>query len=75
MAIKQEKDVANIPSSELDDWGPVPEPVSEQISQLRGIIIYDITDGTEAAICEFSLGISPRLLMVTEIRTIVIRRD
>lgn len=31
MAIKQTKDVAAIPSAELDDWGPVELPVSEQV--------------------------------------------
>ncbi len=47
MAIKQVKSVADIPSSELDDWGPVPEPVSELISQLRGRIINENPDEGE----------------------------
>jgi len=50
MAIKQVKNVADIPSNELDDWGPVPEPVSEMISQLRGRIINENPDGSEAGI-------------------------
>lgn len=49
MTIKQVKNVADIPSSELDDWGPVPEPVSETVSQLRGRIINENPDGSEAA--------------------------
>ena len=52
MAIKQVKSVAEIPSSELDDWGPVPEPVSETVSQLRGRIINENPDGSEAGIWE-----------------------
>ena len=44
MAVKQVKDVANIPTSELDDWGPVPEPVSEQVSHLRGLVINENED-------------------------------
>ena len=33
MAIKPLKNVADIPSEELDDWGPVPQPVSDEVSQ------------------------------------------
>ena len=33
MAIKQTKDVADIPSDELDDWGPVELPISATASQ------------------------------------------
>ena len=39
MAIKQIKSVAQIPSHELDDWGPVELPISDLVSQLRGRII------------------------------------
>jgi len=48
MAIKQIKSVADIPTEELDDWGPVELPVSEQISQLHGRIINEHEDGSEA---------------------------
>ena len=34
MAIKQIKAVAEIPSEELDDWGPVQWPISEQVRNL-----------------------------------------
>jgi len=50
MAIKQIKSVADIPTEELDDWGPVELPVSEQISQLHGRIINEHEDGSEAGI-------------------------
>jgi uncharacterized protein len=69
MAIKQLKNVSNIPSSELDDWGAVPEPVSEQISQLRGLIINENPDGSEAGIWECTPGIWTRLVMDAEIST------
>ena len=50
MAIKQVAAVASIPSDKLDDWGPVELPISEQVSQLRGIIINEHADGSEAGI-------------------------
>jgi hypothetical protein len=50
MAIKQVKSVADIPSEELDDWGPVEMPISEQVSQLRGRIVNEHEDGSEAGI-------------------------
>ncbi len=34
MAIKQIKAVAEIPSEELDDWGLVELPISEQVRNL-----------------------------------------
>ena len=67
MAIKQVTGVAEIPSSELDDWGPVPEPVSETVSQLRGIFINENTDGPEAGIWECTPGTWTRLVMDEEI--------
>ena len=71
MAIKQVKSVADIPSSELDDWGPVPEPISETISQLRGRIINENPDGSEAGIWECSPGTWTRLVMDAEISSFV----
>ena len=71
MAIKQVSNVANIPSSELDDWGPVPQPISETISQLRGQIIYEHPDGSEAGIWECSPGTWTRLVMDAEISSFV----
>lgn len=50
MAIKQAKSVADIPSSELEDWRSVPQPISETVSQLSGIIINEHPDGSEAGI-------------------------
>jgi len=71
MAIKQVKDVALIPSSELDNWGPVAEPISEQVSQLKGIIINENPDGSEAGIWECTPGIWTRLVMDAEISSFV----
>jgi uncharacterized cupin superfamily protein len=48
LAIKQIKSVADIPTAELDDWGPVAKPVSEQVSHLYGLIINEHEDGSEA---------------------------
>ena len=71
MAIKQVENVANIPSSELDDWGPVPEPVSEMVSKLRGRIINENPDGSEAGIWECTPGTWTRLVMDAEISSFV----
>jgi uncharacterized cupin superfamily protein len=71
MAIKQTKSVADIPSSELEDWGPVPQPISETISQLSGIIINEHPDGSEAGIWECTPGTWTRLVMDAEISSFV----
>ena len=71
MAIKQVKNVADIPSSELDDWGPVPESVSETVYQLRGLIINENADGSEAGIWECTPGTWTRLVMDAEISSFV----
>ena len=46
MSITQLKQCNAIPSGELDDWGPVELPISEQISQLSGRIISENADGS-----------------------------
>ena len=56
MAIKQVKNVADIPSDELEDWGPVPQSISETVSHLRGRIINENPDGSEAGIWECTPG-------------------
>ena len=48
MAIKQVKSVADIAASELEDWGSVELPISEQVSQLRGRVINEHPDDGEA---------------------------
>ncbi len=52
MAIKQVKNVADIPSDELEDWGAVPQPISETVLHLRGRIINENPDGSEAGTWE-----------------------
>jgi uncharacterized cupin superfamily protein len=71
MAIKQVKSVADIPSEELDDWGPVELPISEQVSQLRGRIVNEHEDGSEAGIWECTPGTWTRQVMDAEISTFV----
>ncbi len=71
MAIKQVKNVADIPSEELDDLGPVPQPISETVSQLRGRIINENQDGSEAGIWECTPGTWTRLVMDAEISSFV----
>lgn len=69
MAIKNIKDYANIPSAELEDWGPVPQPISEPVSQLRGLVINENADGSEAGIWECTPGKWTRLIMDAEVST------
>jgi len=67
MAVKQVKNVAEIPSEELDDWGPVELPISETVSQLRGVIVNENPDGSEAGIWECTPGTWTRQVMDAEI--------
>ena len=69
MAIKRLKHCSNIPTEELDDWGPVPKPLDEPVSQLSGIIISENSDGSEAGIWECTPGKWTRLVMDAEIST------
>lgn len=71
MAIKQVASVAGIPSDELEDWGPVELPVSEQVSTLRGRIINENPDGSEAGIWECTPGTWTRQVMDAEISSFV----
>ncbi|ANO53352.1 cupin domain-containing protein [Woeseia oceani] len=69
MAVKQEKNVAGIPSEELEDWGPVGLPLSGTVSQLRGRVINEHADGSEAGIWESTPGTWTRQVMDAEIAT------
>ena len=71
MAIKQIKSVAQIPSHELDDWDPVELPVPDLVSQLRGRIINENPDGSEAGIWECTPGTWTRQVMDAEISSFV----
>ena len=71
ISIKQVKNVADIPSEALDDLGPVPQPISETVSQLRGRIINENQDGSEAGIWECTPGTWTRLVMDAEISSFV----
>lgn len=67
MAITQLKHCNNIATAELDDWGPVPFPISEQVSQLSGRFISENKDGSEAGIWECTPGTWTRTIMDAEI--------
>ena len=71
MAIKQVKSVADIPAGELEDWGPVELPISEQVSQLRGRVINEHPDGSEAGLWECTPGTWTRQVMDAEISSFV----
>lgn len=69
MTIRQLKQCNSIPSEELEDWGPVPLPVSEQVSHLRGRIFSENADGSEAGVWECTPGIWTRQVMDAELST------
>lgn len=71
MAVKQVVAVADIPSEELDDWGPVELPLSETVSRLRGVVINENEDGSEAGIWECTPGTWTRQVMDAELSTFV----
>ena len=63
MAIIQSKQCNKIPATQLDDWGPVPQPLGEPVSHLSGKIISENSDGSEAGIWECTPGKWTRLVM------------
>jgi hypothetical protein len=58
-----------IPSSELEDWGPVPVPRGEPGSRLSGRVIASNPDGSEAGLWECTPGTWVRQVMDAEIAT------
>lgn len=44
------KDLPHIAESELEDWGPVPEPINSEPSLLRGSILVENSDGSEVGV-------------------------
>lgn len=50
MSVLKLKSLPDIPLDQLDDWGPVPEPIDSAPSQLRGIILAENDDGSEVGI-------------------------
>lgn len=69
MTIKIITNAANIPPEELEDWGPVPVPVGEPISQLRGKVLSENEDGSEAGVWECAPGKWVRQVKEAEIST------
>ena len=69
MAITQLKHCNIIPVEQLDDWGPVPQPLGEPISQLAGVIIGENEDGSEGGIWECTPGKFIREIMQAELTT------
>ena len=67
MAIIQLTHINEIPSEELEDWGPVELPISELVSQLSGVIISDNKDGSQAGIWECTPGTWTRQVMDAEL--------
>ena len=71
MAVKQVKAVADILSADLEDWGPVELPISEQVSRLSGLEINEHEDGSAAGIWECTPGTWTRQVMDAELSTFV----
>ena len=55
MAIRQIESVADIPSTEPDDWDPMELTTSGQVAQLRGRIVNEHGDGLEN-VCQSCLS-------------------
>lgn len=66
---KQIRDVPSIPSEALDDWGPVPVPLGEPISQVRGLVLSENADGSSAGVWECTPGKWVRQIMDAEVST------
>ncbi|AQA18614.1 hypothetical protein BST95_10570 [Halioglobus japonicus] len=69
MAITQLKQCNNIPTADLDNWGPVELPIGDQVSQLAGLVICENADGSEAGIWECTPGTWTRQIMDAELST------
>jgi hypothetical protein len=67
MAVIQLKHCDQIPSEELDDWGPVELPIGEPVSHLSGRIISENKDGSEVGLWECTPGIWTRQIMDAEL--------
>ena len=68
MSIKQLKDVYNISSEKLDDWG-TPKTIGEPLCHLKGIQIIENEDGSEGGIWECTPGKFTREVMQAELTT------
>ena len=69
MPIKKLITANEIPSTQLDDWGPVSVPIGDVVSKLRGIILSENADGSEAGIWECTPGTWVRQVMDAEFCT------
>lgn len=56
MSVLQLKSLPHIPLAELEDWGPVPEPIDSEPSQLRGITLAENEDGSSVGLWACSPG-------------------
>lgn len=68
---KQIRNVAAIPSAELEEWGRVPVPLGEPVSQLRGLTLSSNEDGSEVGVWECTPGKWVRQIMDAEVSTFV----
>ncbi|MSP11194.1 MAG: cupin domain-containing protein [Pelagibacteraceae bacterium] len=71
MRQKHLKQVKAIPSEDLEDWGKVPKPLSDQVSQLRGKILSSNADGSQVGVWESTPGKWIRLIMDAETATFI----
>jgi uncharacterized cupin superfamily protein len=69
MEIKQYKDVINLSSEKLEDWGPVTVPIGFPLASLKGIVLSHNEDGSEAGVWECTPGKWIRQVMDAEFCT------
>jgi uncharacterized cupin superfamily protein len=68
MPIKKLKDVINLSTEELEDWG-TPKTIGEPKCHLRGIQVIENEDGSEGGIWECTPGRFVREVMQAELTT------
>ncbi len=73
MSIRQIKNAAKIPTSELDDWG-TPMTIGEPTCHLKGTQLIENEDGSEGGIWECTPGKFTREIMQAELTTFLTGR-
>jgi uncharacterized cupin superfamily protein len=73
MSIRQLKDVTNISTERLDDWG-TPMTIGEPLCHLNGIQLIENADGSEGGIWECTPGKFKREIMQAELTTFLTGR-
>ena len=69
MTLKHCLNATDLPSEQLADWGTVAAPLGDRTSRLRGMVLAENEDGSEAGIWECTPGKWVRQVMDAELST------